>query len=412
MVTKTLRVDAERLWASIEETAAMGATPRGGLHRLTLSDEDRQVRDWLVARCEEAGCAVFIDALGDIFAERAGSSTGRRAVACGSHLDTQPAGGKFDGVLGVLAALEVIRTLNDAGAETEAPICLVNWTNEEGSRFAPAMLASGVYAGEIELDWALGRRDSEGTTFADALSSIGYRGPEPVGMRKFDAFLELHIEQGLVLERIGTTIGVVEGAQGMIWYDAEVVGHSNHAGTTPMALRRDALAAFSELCLCVETIARTCEGAVGTVGYVHCEPGSRNTVPGRVRFSIEFRHPDMAAIEALNQALLADVARVSAKRGVALTVKEIWRKAPVHFDGRCVSALETAARNLGYSHRRMTSGAGHDACNVGLAAPAAMIFVPCRDGISHDESEYASPEACAAGANVLLQAVLELAHGP
>ncbi len=402
---KNLRVCAARLWATIEETALIGATPNGGLSRLSLSDEDRQVRDWLVAQCREAGCEVGVDELGTVFAQRAGRIASRAPIAFGSHLDTQPAGGRFDGVLGVLAGLEVIRTLNDNSVETQAPLCLVNWTNEEGCRFAPALLASGVYAGVFEMDWALERTDVDSVTFGNALTAIGYRGSEPVGQRKFEAFLELHIEQGPLLEKNAQTIGVVESAQGLIWYDAEIIGMENHAGTTPMELRRDALAAFSEICLRIESIARSCPGAVGTVGYVRSVLGSRNTVPGRALFAIEFRHPDLAAIEEMDKALLAAASEISLSRSIKVSIEEITRKAPTRFDRRCVAAIEAAVQHLGYPYRRMSSGAAHDACNVNTVAPAAMVFVPCRNGVSHSESEDATPEDCAAGANVLLQAV-------
>ncbi|MCZ6771732.1 MAG: Zn-dependent hydrolase [Proteobacteria bacterium] len=402
---KSLRICASRLWATIEETGLIGATPNGGLSRLSLSSEDRQVRDWLVDQCREAGCKVGVDELGNVFAERAGRTADRAPIAFGSHLDTQPAGGRFDGVLGVLAGLEVIRTLNDNRVETQTPLCLVNWTNEEGCRFAPALLASGVYSGEFGKDWALERTDVDNVTFGNALTAIGYRGSEPVGQRKFEAFLELHIEQGPVLERNAQTIGVVESAQGLIWYDAEIVGVENHAGTTPMELRRDALAAFADICLRIESIARNCPGAVGTVGYVRSVPGSRNTVPGRALFSIEFRHPETATIEEMDKALLAAASEISHSRSIEVSIEEITRKAPTRFDRRCVAAIEAAVQHLGYPYRRMSSGAAHDSCNVNTVAPTAMIFVPCRNGVSHSESEDATPEDCAAGANVLLQAV-------
>jgi N-carbamoyl-L-amino-acid hydrolase len=331
-------------------------------------------------------------------------------VGLGSHLDTQPTGGKYDGVLGTLAALEVVRTLNDAGIETEIPICIANWTNEEGSRFAPATMASAAYAGEYTTDDILGRKDLAGVSVGEALDSIGYRGEETVGARKFSAFVELHIEQGPLLEAENKTIGVVDRGQGITWYDGKVIGFESHAGTTPMPLRRDAMAAMSEVALAVERIARAHgPNAVGTVGEAVIAAPSRNVIPGEIAFTIDIRSPDAETLEAIDKDLQNAFAEIAARRRVEITFEAIWRKPPTVFNAKLVDAVEGAAKMLGYSHRRITSGAGHDACNLATVVPAAMVFVPCKDGISHNELEDATQADCTAGANVLMHTVLALA---
>jgi N-carbamoyl-L-amino-acid hydrolase len=405
-----LQIDSARLWGDIHETAKFGGTPKGGVRRLTLGPEDKQVRDWFRAACEAAGCEVHVDALGTMFAIRPGRDMTKPPVGIGSHLDTQPTGGKFDGILGTLAALEVVRAMNDAGIETEVPVCVCNWTNEEGSRFAPAMMASAAYAGEYTTDDILGRKDAEGMTVAQALGTIGYRGPDAVGQQKFSAFVELHIEQGPLLEAENKTIGVVDRGQGIVWYDGTITGFASHAGTTPMPLRKDALAAFSEVVLSVEKLARD-HGphAVGTIGEVKIDNPSRNVIPGDLAFSAEFRSPDSATLDALHKALQKAVADIAARRKVTIDVKKIWRKEPTIFDKKLVDAVANATQELGYSNRRITSGAGHDACNLATVMPAAMIFVPCKDGVSHNELEDATQADCTAGANVLLHTVLTLA---
>jgi beta-ureidopropionase / N-carbamoyl-L-amino-acid hydrolase len=392
------------------ETARFGGTPKGGICRLALSDEDRQARDWFVHAVRDAGLDVGIDDMGTIYAVRRGRDMGKPPVAFGSHLDTQPTGGKFDGVLGVLAGLELMRTLNDAGIETETSLCLVNWTNEEGARFAPGMTASGVYAGEIDKDRALALTDSAGIRFGDALEAIGYRGPERAGERRFAAMIELHIEQGPILEEAGQAIGVVTAAKGMIWSNARVTGRESHAGSTPMTLRRDALCAFAEFALATEQIARS-EGPDGmaTIGVAEVAPASRNTIPGEVRFTLEMRHPDAAALARMDAAGDAAAARIMAERGVEIAIDRYWRKSPLVFDANIAAAIRAAAKGLGYSYRDMTSGAAHDACLVASVAPAAMIFVPSQGGISHNEAEFTSPVDCERGANVLLRTVLALA---
>jgi N-carbamoyl-L-amino-acid hydrolase len=408
-----LRVDGARLWATIQETAAFGATPAGGLNRLTLSAEDGQVRDWFRDACEAAGLEVGVDALGTQFALRPGRDATRLPIACGSHLDTQPTGGRFDGVLGTLAGLEVMRSLNDAGIETEAPLLLINWTNEEGSRFAPAMMASAAYAGAFTTEDILSRRDAAGISVAEALDAIGYRGTEAVGARTIGAFVELHIEQGPILEAEGLTIGVVEGGQGIAWFDGTISGFESHAGTTPMARRRDALVGFAELALSVERIALDhAPTAVATIGEAAIAAPSRNVVPGRVRFTLDLRDPASTTLDAMEAELRAAAAAIAERRNLAIDLTRIWRKEPVPFDPTVVGLVEAAAGSLGLPHRRMISGAGHDACNLAGLVPAAMIFVPCRDGVSHNEAESATPADCTAGADVLLQTLVALANAP
>jgi N-carbamoyl-L-amino-acid hydrolase len=405
-----LQIDSERLWGTIHETARFGATAKGGVRRLTLGPEDKQVRDWFRAACEAAGCEVHVDALGTMYALRPGRDMEKPPLGIGSHLDTQPTGGKYDGVLGTLAALEVVRTLNAAGIETESPLCVINWTNEEGSRFAPAMMASGTYAGDFTTEDILARKDADGVTVAQALEAIGYRGPEAVGARQLAAFVEPHIEQGPLLEAEGKTIGVVHNGQGIIWYDGRLTGFASHAGTTPMALRRDALATFAEVVLAVERIARELgPEAVGTIGETTIENASRNVIPGDVTFTLDVRSASAATLDKFDIMLRKVFEEIAARRKVAVELNEVWRKEPTQFDARLVDAVEAAAKELGYSHRRITSGAGHDACNLATVIPAAMIFVPCKDGISHNELEDATQTDCAAGANVLLHTVLALA---
>jgi N-carbamoyl-L-amino-acid hydrolase len=409
-IASNLQIDSARLWDSIHETAKFGATPKGGVRRLTLGTEDKLVRDWFRSACEAAGCEVHIDGLGSMFALRKGRDMSKLPVGLGSHLDTQPTGGKFDGVLGTLAALEVVRTLNDAGIETEAPLCIVNWTNEEGSRFAPAMMGSAAYVGDFTTPDILARKDAEGITVGEALDGIGYRGIEAVGAQKLGAFIELHIEQGPILEAEARTIGVVEHGQGILWYDGRITGFESHAGSTPMRLRRDALAALSEIVLAVERIATQFgPKAVGTVGEAVIAKPSRNVIPGEIAFTIDCRSDDADIMDTLDQNLRAAAAEIAERRKVEVAIDLVWRKEPTHFDKTLVDAVETATTALGYSNRRITSGAGHDSCNLNTVLPAAMIFVPCKDGVSHNELEDATQADCSAGANVLLHTVLSLA---
>jgi N-carbamoyl-L-amino-acid hydrolase len=406
---RNLRTDAARLWDSLMTTAAIGGTAKGGICRLTLTEHDRTVRAWLQSQVEALGCTVARDDMGAMFARRAGSRADVPPIAIGSHLDTQPTGGKFDGALGVLAALEVLRTLHEAGYETFAPVELVNWTNEEGARFSPPMLASGVFAGVFTRDWATSRTDAEGESFGVALDAIGERGEEPCGQHPLSAFFELHIEQGPILEAEGLDVGAVTGVQGMRWFEATLTGQEAHTGATPMHLRRNALLGAARLIEKAEAIARAhAPLAVATVGSMRVKPNSPNVVPGEVFLTADLRHPEPAVLEAMESELRAAfTADVCAACGLEGTLTRIWDQPPVAFDARCVAAVRGAAQGCGFKVRDMVSGAGHDAAYVARVAPTAMIFVPCRAGISHNEAEFSSQEQCAAGAQVLLQAVLD-----
>ena len=400
-------VDADRLWQAIHETAAFGACPGGGITRLALSDDDRRVRDWFRREAEALGCTVSVDEIGTMFARRAGRRADLPPIAMGSHLDTQPTGGKFDGVLGVLAGLEVLRTLAASGLVTEAPLEVVNWTNEEGTRFTPAMLASGVFAGALTADFARSRRDGDGVTFGEALEHIGYRGPERAGARRFSAYFELHIEQGPVLEAQGLEIGVVTGVQGARWYDVVLTGATGHTGTTPMAMRRNALVGAARLVEAMEGIARA-HGpeVVATVGRLEVSPNSRNIIPERVAFSVDLRHPDGDVLAAMAADFEAALAATVAEIGLEHESSVTHDVPAVTFDPRLVACVEAGAAAAGLRHRRMVSGAGHDALHVALVAPTAMIFVPCLGGLSHNVAESSTREECAGGAQVLLNAVL------
>jgi beta-ureidopropionase / N-carbamoyl-L-amino-acid hydrolase len=404
---KNLRIDPERLWDDLMQTAKIGATPKGGICRLTLTDLDAQVRDWFKVRAEALGCTVTVDDMGNMFARRRGQRDDIPPIAMGSHLDTQPTGGKFDGALGVHAALEALTALHRAGYETFAPIEVVNWTNEEGSRFTPALIASGVFAGVFTHDWAYARADRGGETFGGALDKIGYRGPERCGDHKISAFFEVHIEQGPYLEEDGKDIGVVTGVQAMRWYEVIVTGQDSHAGTTPMKRRHDALLGAARLVETVNDCARKFPVAVGTVGLLEVKPGSPNVVPGKTYFTIDLRDPDTAVLDTMEAEISAAAARVGKELGLAVTMKNIWTQGATWFDAGCIAAVRAAAKVSGYSTRDIISGAGHDAAYVARVAPTSMIFVPCKDGISHNEAEFSSKEQCAAGAQVLLQAVLD-----
>lgn len=389
--------------------AEIGRTEGGGSCRLALTDEDCAGRELFSRWCREAGCDITIDRMGNIFARRPGGDNNKPPVAMGSHLDTQPHGGKFDGIFGVLAGLEVVRTLNEHDIQTDAPIEIIDWTNEEGSRFAPAMLASGVFAGLFELDFALSRTDAEGKTVETALSHIGYVGEQVCGEHPLGAFLEAHIEQGPILEHNNEVVGVVTGGQGQRWYDITVHGQDAHAGSTPMTGRKDSLVAAARLIQAIEQIAiEFPPDAVCTVGEMHVRPNSRNTIPGEVWLSADFRHPDDAILRQMIKQFEKHIKEIQRQRPVRFQTKEIWHSPPVHFDKHCVAMVQEAANELGYANRRMVSGAGHDACQVAHKIPTAMIFVPCAGGISHNEEESAEPEHLEAGANTLLHAVLKL----
>ena len=364
------------------------------------------MRHWFIAAAEAAGCTVSIDRLGSIFARRPGSELGLAPIAIGSHLDTQPTGGRFDGILGVLAGLEIVRTLNDAGQVTRHPIEIIDWTNEEGARFAPAMLAAGVFGGAFGLDDALAATDRDGVTLAQALDAHGFAGAAPVG-HALAAHYELHIEQGPVLEAAGTEIGVVTGVQGIRWFDVAISGLACHAGTMPMAMRRDALNAAARLAIAVDAIGRSEPGrSLSTIGIFEAWPGSRNTVPERVRMSVDLRHPELAGLERLEAAFRSAAAEIAAATGAGIGVTPVWQSPPVVFAPACIGAVREAVSGLGYSHDDIVSGAGHDSVYVARVAPTAMIFVPCEAGISHNEAENITPAQAEAGANVLLHAVL------
>jgi N-carbamoyl-L-amino-acid hydrolase len=400
------RIDADRLWRSLMDLAQIGATPLGGVRRITLTDLDRQGRDCVVGWLKGAGLEVRVDAIGNIFGRRAGRDASRPPVVAGSHIDTQPSGGKFDGNYGVLAGLEVVRTLNDRGVRTEAPIEVAVWTNEEGTRFTPVMMGSGVFAGVFPLDYVLARTDVDGKAVGDELRRIGYAGTAPTGT-PVGAYFEAHIEQGPILEDTRNTIGVVTGALGQRWYDVTVTGMNAHAGPTPMKLRKDALLAAAQLVVEVNRIAHgEAPHGRGTVGFMQVAPNSRNVVPGEVRFSVDFRHATDAGLQAMAQALRAACARVGAACSVEVAVEEVVYFPPCRFDEACVAAVRSGARALGLPHMEIVSGAGHDAVYVARVAPTAMIFVPCKDGISHNEIEDARPADLAAGCNVLLHAML------
>ena len=406
-----LKINGERLWASLMEMATIGATPKGGVCRLALTDLDRQSRDLFVTWCKDAGCSVKVDQMGNIFARRPGRNNALAPVGTGSHLDTQPTGGRFDGVYGVLAGLEVIRTLNDLGIETERPVEASVWTNEEGSRFAPAMVASGVYAGVFTLDYGLSRADVDGKTMGEELQRIGYAGSEPMGGRAVHAFFETHIEQGPILETEGQTIGVVTDAQGQRWYELTLTGQESHAGPTPMPVRRDALLGAAKVIQLVNEIGLAhAPVAVATVGMINSFPNSRNVIPGKVFLTVDFRCPDNAELAKMDAELRAGVARIAAAGRLEHALMQIFQYDCVHFDESCVQMVRAGAQALGYSTRDIVSGAGHDACYMSKVTPTAMIFVPCIGGISHNEIEDAKPEWIEAGGNVLLSAMLAKAN--
>ena len=406
-----LRIDGQRLWDSLMEMARIGATEKGGVCRLALTDVDREGRDLFVKWCEEAGCTVTVDKMGNIFARRAGKNDSLPPVVIGSHLDSQPTGGKFDGAFGVLAGLEVIRALNDAGYQTAAPIEAASWTNEEGSRFAPAMVASGVFAGTFDLEYGLNRADLDGRTMGEELERIGYAGDTEVGGRPLAAHFEAHIEQGPILEDEGMTIGVVTDVQGQRWYEATITGRESHAGPTPMPVRKDALLGASRIVDAVNRVGLAHPPvACATVGLMQVFPNSRNVIPGRVFLTIDLRHPDDAVLAAMDRELRAEAERITADIGLDMDLEQIWYSPPVVFDAACVSAVRAAAEAQGFAHRDIVSGAGHDSCYIARVAPTAMVFIPCKDGISHNEIESATKEDLAAGCQVLLQAAVERAN--
>lgn len=402
------RVNAERLWSSLMALARVGATPKGGVRRVTLTPADREGRELFARWCREADLELRVDAIGNMFARRKGTDAAAPPVVMGSHLDTQPNGGRFDGAYGVMAGLEVVRALNDAGVKTRAPLEVASWTNEEGSRFVPTMMGSGVFTGVYALQQILGNKDADGVTVADALKATGCAGdarPHKVG-----AYFEAHIEQGPVLEDTKTTIGVVQGALGQRWYDVVITGQDAHAGPTPMELRKDAMLAAAELTLEVNRIANSFpDNARGTVGQLQVKPNSRNVIPGEVRMTVDLRNARDATLSAMKRELYETAERIARKRKVAIDLQEVVYFPPSEFAPELVGRVRSAAQALGLSHRDIVSGAAHDAVYLSRVAPTAMVFVPCEGGISHNEIENARPEDCAAGCSVLLQAVLATA---
>ena len=401
-----IAVNAARLWSTLETMAQIGATPAGGVTRLALSEEDRLARNLLRDWAREAGFSCDIDSMGNMFIRRAGKNPQLAPVMTGSHVDSQPLGGRYDGIYGVLAGLEALRALNDHAIETERDIVLVNWTNEEGARFAPAMLASGVWSGHFSEQFAWSRADSAGVTVGEALEAIGYKGQTPTRAFPVHACYELHIEQGPILEDEAIDIGLVHAAMGQRWFTLTLDGFAAHAGTTPMHSRRDALTAFAELALKVEAIGvQHAPDGRATIGMAHITPNSRNVVPSRVICSVEFRHPQTEALVAMETALRQAADNLAA-RGVTANVERIFDYAPIAFDTACLSRSEQAAREWGYSTKRMVSGAGHDTCYISKVAPASMIFIPCVKGISHNEAENIHESWAEKGANVLLTSLL------
>lgn len=407
---ENLRINGQRLWDSLMELAQIGATPKGGVCRLTLTDLDKQGRDLVTRWARGAGMTVTIDKIGNGFMRRPGRNNSLPPIMTGSHIDTQPTGGKFDGNYGVLAGIEVVRTLNDHGIETEAPIEVAFWTNEEGSRFVPVMMGSGVFAKAFTLEHAYAATDTEGKTVKGELERIGYIGDQEPGDHPIGAYFETHIEQGPVLEDNDKTIGVVSGVLGIRWFDCTVTGMEAHAGPTPMALRKDAMLAATRIMQDVVAAAhRHPPHGRGTVGMVQVFPNSRNVIPGRVKFSIDLRNSTDELVDAMAAEVKAFADQVAKEHGVQVHIEMVSSYPAQLFQPECVEAVGRAAAKLGYSHMPAVSGAGHDAVYMAKLAPSGMIFIPCKDGISHNEIEDAKPEHIEAGCNVLLHAMLERA---
>lgn len=410
-INSNMRINSDRLWDSLMEMAQIGPGVAGGNNRQTLTDEDAEGRKLFQRWCEEAGCSMGLDKMGTMFARREGTDPHALPVYVGSHLDTQPTGGKYDGVLGVLGGLEIIRQLNDMNIKTRHPIVVVNFTNEEGTRFAPAMVASGVFAGVHTLDWAYDRTDAEGKRLGDELKRIGYLGDEEVGARKMQAFFELHIEQGPILEKEGKDVGVVTHGQGLKWLEVTLTGRESHTGSTPMPMRVNAGLGMARITEMVNEIALShAPHAVGAIGHCDVYPNSRNIIPGKVVFTVDFRHPDKAIIDDMESRFREGAKTIADAIGLGMSIEEVGGFDPVTFDENCVAAVRSAAQRLGYSHQDLVSGAGHDACWMNRVAPTSMVMCPCVDGLSHNEAEDISQEWAAAGANVLLHAVVETAQ--
>ena len=405
-----LRINPERLWDALEELALIGPGIAGGCNRQTLTDADGAGRHVFATWCKAAGMTMGVDTMGNMFATRAGTDPSALPVYMGSHLDTQPTGGRYDGVLGVLGALEVVRTLNDMGVKTRHPIVVTNWTNEEGARFAPAMLASGVFAGIHTEDYAKSRKDLDGKVFGEELARIGWVGDEKVGARKMHAMLELHIEQGPILEAEGKSIGVVTHGQGLWWLEVTLTGKDAHTGSTPMTMRVNAGLGMARITERVHQIAMSHQpNAVGAVGQVKVFPNSRNVIPGKVIFTVDIRSPEQAKLDAMKGEVMRAAHAVAAELGLGCEIEDVGHFDPVTFDAGLVKIVRQSAEKLGYSHMDIVSGAGHDACWINRVAPTVMVMCPCVDGLSHNEAESITPEWAAAGTDVLLHAVLEMA---
>ena len=410
-LASNLRINGERLWDSLMEMAKIGPGIAGGNNRQTLTDEDAEGRALFKTWCDEAGLTMGVDKMGTMFAAREGTDPNALPVYVGSHLDTQPTGGKYDGVLGVLGGLEVIRTLNDMGIKTKHPIVVVNWTNEEGTRFAPAMVSSGVFAGVLDLDWAYEREDADGKKLGDELKRIGWQGEEEVGARKMHAFFELHIEQGPILEAENKEIGVVTHGQGLRWIECTVTGKGQHTGSTPMPMRKNAGRGLAQITELVHEIAMdNAPNAVGAIGHIDVYPNSRNIIPEKVVFTVDMRSHELDRLNAMVARLLEEAPKLCEAIDVSFESEIVGQFDPPAFDEGCVSAVRNAAERLGYSHMDIISGAGHDACWINRVAPTSMVMCPCVDGLSHNEAEEISPEWAKAGVDVLLHAVLEKAE--
>ncbi|UWQ99357.1 Zn-dependent hydrolase [Rhodobacteraceae bacterium S2214] len=407
---ENLKVNGSRLWDTLMEMAKIGPGIAGGNNRQTVTDEDSEGRHLFQDWCTAAGCTMGVDTMGNMFARREGTDPDALPVYVGSHLDTQPTGGKYDGVLGVLSGLEVIRTMNDLDIKTKHPIVVTNWTNEEGTRFAPAMLASGVFAGMHTQEWAYEREDAEGKKFGEELARIGWKGDEPVGERKMHAFFELHIEQGPILEAEGKQIGVVTHGQGLSWTQVTITGKESHTGSTPMPMRKNAGLAMARVLEKVEEIALShAPHAVGAAGHIDVYPNSRNVIPGKAVFTIDFRSPELSVIQDMEARLKTEAQAIVDAMGMSIEFEKVGGFDPVTFDETCVTAVRNAAERLGYSHMNLISGAGHDACWINRMFPTAMVMCPCVDGLSHNEAEEISQEWATAGTDVLFHAVVETA---
>ena len=408
---ENLKINGDRLWNSLMEMAKIGPGVAGGNNRQTVTDEDGEGRHLFQSWCTAAGMTMGLDQMGNMFAHRAGTDADALPVYVGSHLDTQPTGGKYDGVLGVLSGLEIIRTLNDLNIQTKHPIVVTNFTNEEGTRYAPALLSSGVFVGIHTQEWAYEREDANGLKFGTELERIGWKGDEEVGARKMHAFFELHIEQGPILEAEAMEVGVVTHGQGLSWTQVTITGRESHTGSTPMPMRKNAGLGMARVLELVDEIAWSHKPhAVGAAGHIDVYPNSRNVIPGKVVFTIDFRSPELAIIEDMNARLRRGAQKICDEMGLEVTFEKVGGFDPVEFDAGCVSAVRNAAERLGYSHRDLISGAGHDACLINRVAPTAMVMCPCVDGLSHNEAEEISKDWAVAGTDVLLHAVLETAE--